>query len=91
MALLFGFILRCQATVRRRVWIFELAQEIVNACSPFTRCFPVQSKTLVRRVYSAAWLRRIFSASKFSYRRYNAFSLALALPVIVNMRSPVSS
>lgn len=40
---------------------------------------------------AGCWLRRIFSASRFSYRRYKAFSFAEALPMIVNMRSPVSS
>lgn len=43
--------------------------------------------------YSASWiwLRRIFSASRFSYRRNSADSLALAVPMMVNIRSPVSS
>lgn len=39
----------------------------------------------------ASCCRRPFSASKFSYKRYKALSLALALPMMVNIRSPVSS
>ena len=49
--------------------------------------------TDVPDTYSEAfiWLRRIFSASRFSYSRNRADSFALADPMIVNILSPVSS